>query len=88
MLTDAVEEQIKALPGVQNASAVLRGTAQQPDLTVKVTASDRTDLPACSPRFQNSVAADLGGTLDTQLRRLGVQIEIDTAKTNTDHITI
>ena len=88
VLTDAVEEQIKALPGVQNASAVIRGTSADPDLTVKVTAGDRTDLPRLLTRLQNEVAADLAGALDTKLRRLGVQIEVDTAKTKTNQITV
>ena len=88
VLTDAVEEQIKALPGVQNASAVIRGTSTNPDLTVKVTASDRTDLPRLLGRLQNEVAADLAGALDTKLRRLGVQIEVDTTKTKTNQITV
>ena len=88
VLTDAVEEQVRALPGVQSASAVLRGTAARPDLTLKVTASDRTDLPRLLASVQNSVAADLAGALDTTLRRLGVQIEVDTAKKHVDHITV
>lgn len=88
VLTDAVETQIRSLPGVHNASAVIRGTAQQPDLTVKVTASDRTDLPRLLTILQNRVAADLAGSLDTQLARLGVRFEIDTTTTRTDHITV
>lgn len=88
VLTDAVEAQIKALPDVQDASAVLRGTAQQPDLTVRVTASDRADLPALLDTIQTQVAGDLGGALDTQLRRLGVQVEIGTTKTTTHQITL
>ena len=88
VLTDAVEEQIKALPGVQNASAVLRGTSSSPDLTVKVTASDRTDLTRLLASIQNGVAADLAGALDTPLRRLGVQLEVDATKTKTHQITV
>lgn len=88
VLSDAVEEQVKALPGVQNASAVLRGTTTEPDLTLKVTASDRTDLTLLLASIQNTVAVDLAGALDTRLRRLGVQLEVTTAKTRTDQITV
>lgn len=88
VLTTAVQDQIETLPGVKNASAVLRGTAQNPDLTVKVTASDRTNLPALLQTLQNQIAADFGNSLDTQLHRLGVQIEIDRVKTNLDHVTM
>ena len=88
VLTDAVEAQVKALPGVHNASAVLRGSAAQPDLTLKVTASDLTDIPRLLDTLANRVAADLGTSLDTTLRRLGVQVEIDTTKVSSDHITL
>lgn len=88
VLTDAVEAQVEALPGVQSASAVLRGTAQSPDLTLKVTAGERTDIPALLRELDSTVARDLGASLDTQVRRLGVQVEIDTTRTRTDRITV
>lgn len=88
VLTDAVEAQVKALPDVHDASAVLRGTVRQPDLTVKVTASDRADLPRLLDTLQTQVAADVGHALDTQLRRIGVQIEIGTTKTKAHQIRL
>lgn len=88
VLTKAVESQIEALPGVQHAAAILRGTASQPDLTVKVTAGDRTNIPQLLDTLQNRIGADLGAALDTHLHRLGVQIEIDTTKAKTGQITI
>jgi len=88
VLTDAVEEQIKALPGVNNASAVLRGSSSAPDLTVKVTASERADLTRLLTSIQNTVAADLAGALDTKLNRLGVQVEVDSAKKHAGSITV
>lgn len=88
VLTDAIEAQIKALPDVHDATAVLRGTVHEPDLTVKVTASDRADLPRLLDTLQTTVAADVGGALDTQLRRLGVQIEIGTTKTKAHQILL
>ena len=44
VLTDAVEADAERLLGVADASAVLRGTARQPELTLKVTVNDRTDI--------------------------------------------
>lgn len=88
VISDAVEEQVRALPGVQSASAVLRGTTTRPDLTLKVTASDRTDLAQLLATLQNTVAADAAGALDTKLRRLGVQLEVSNAKNNKGQITI
>ena len=88
VLTDAVEKQIEGLPGVQDASAVLRGTVQHPDLTVSVTASEQADIPALLHSLQTTVAGDVGEALDTRLKRLGVQVEIGTTKTRTDRITL
>ncbi|MET0695403.1 MAG: alkaline shock response membrane anchor protein AmaP [Propionibacteriaceae bacterium] len=88
VLTDAVERQLKALPDVQSASAVLRGTAQQPDLTVRVTAHERADLPQLLNTISTRVANDVGEALDTRLRRLGVQVEIGVSKNNTHQIVV
>lgn len=88
VLTDAVEAQIKALPDVQNASAVIRGTVRQPELTVNVTASERANLPRLLDAIQTQVAADLGDALDTQLTRLGVKVEIGTTKTRAHQIVL
>lgn len=88
VLTDVVKAQAEALRGVNNCSAVLRGTASQPDLTVKVSVSDRTSIRQVLDALQNQIAADLGQALDTRLRRLGVQVEVDTSKPRTDRITI
>ena len=88
VLTEAVEAQVKALPGVNAASAVLRGSAERPDLTLKVTADDRTDVGALLGRLHDQVAADLGDALDTRLARLGVQVEIAAGKSSSGHITL
>lgn len=88
VLSDAVEAQLKALPDVQDASAVIRGTRQDPDLTLRVTASDRADLPRLLNTVQTRIAGDLGGALDTRLARLGVQVEIGTVKTKAHQVTL
>lgn len=88
VLTDAVEAQVKALPGVNAASAVLRGSAERPDLTLKVTADERADIGALLGRIHDQVAADLGDALDTRLSRLGVQVEVDAVKSSSDHISV
>ncbi|SEQ31829.1 Asp23/Gls24 family envelope stress response protein [Microlunatus flavus] len=87
-LTDAVEAQIQALDGVQSASAVLRGDARGPDLTVKVTAGDRTDVRRLLQAIEAGPVRDLGEALDTQVRRLGVQVEVDTGRRRTHRITL
>jgi hypothetical protein len=88
VLTRAVEAQVRSLPGVSGASAVLRGSADRPDLTLRVTAEERTDVAGLLQRLHHQVAVDLGDALDTRLHRLGVQVEISTARSGTDHITV
>lgn len=88
VLSAAVEAQLRALPDVQDASAVLRGSRQDPDLTVQVTASDRADLPRLLGTIQTKIASDLGGALDTRLARLGIQVEIGTVKTKAHQVTL
>lgn len=88
VLSNAVERQIESLWGVQRASAVVRGTAEQPELTVKVTASDRTDLQQLIGQIEETVVGDLCRTLDTQLRRLALQFEVVNASTKTSEITV
>lgn len=88
VLTRAVEAQVESLPGVSGASAVLRGSAEHPDLTLRVTADDRTDVGRLLERLHQEVAADVGDALDTRLHRLGVQVEISAAKSSKDQITV
>ncbi|WP_375423018.1 hypothetical protein [uncultured Friedmanniella sp.] len=88
VLADAVEAQIATLPDVQEASAVIRGTAQQPELTVKVTATDQADVPRLLEALQTQVATDLGGALDTRLARLGVQIEIGATRSSSGEVVL
>ncbi|SEQ31349.1 hypothetical protein [Microlunatus flavus] len=88
VVADAVEAQLKSLPGVSGASAVLRGSVAQPDLTVRLTVDDRSDIPAVLGRVHREVAGDLAGALDTRLQRLGVQVEVSSAKTGKGQITV
>jgi hypothetical protein len=88
VLTDAVEAQIEALDGVQSATAVLRGDARNPDLTVKVTAGERADLPRLLQAIEAGPVRDLGTALDTQVRRLGVQLEVGTGRKRSNRITV
>lgn len=81
VVTDAVESQVGAMPGVRSASAVLRGSATHPDLTLRVAVSDDADLPRLLRALDEDVAADVGTALDTQLARLGVVLDVDRGST-------
>lgn len=88
VLAGAVEDEVEALPGGSGTVAVLRGTARQPELTLKVTANDRTDLPALLNRIETEVAAHLAAALDTPVHRLAVQLDVTAAKRTSDSVTL
>ncbi|MET3923422.1 hypothetical protein [Arthrobacter sp. UYEF20] len=76
VLGSAVENQINTLPGVVGSSALLRGTAMDPDLTMKVTVTNRADIQDVLHRINTRVIPDLSTALETPLRRTGIQLEV------------
>ena len=88
VLTDAVEADAERLLGVADASAVLRGTARQPELTLKVTVNDRTDIQRLLHSLQAETAARLVSAMETPLKHLAVQVHVTTSRPTADQITI
>lgn len=76
VLGSAVENQINTLPGVVGSSALLRGTAMEPDLTMKVTVNNRADIQDVLHSINTRVIPDLSTALETPLRRTGIQLEV------------
>ena len=76
VLSDAVETQTKAITGVEGASAVLRGTVERPELTLRLTVDDRTAVPEVLEQVHREVAGSLAAALDTRLRRLAVEVSV------------
>ena len=87
VLTDAVSRQVQRLAGVTSASAVMRGTADAPELTVTLTANDHTDVPALLRALQTGPVADLERAIEAQLTRLGVQVDISPEKRTSDSVS-
>ncbi len=88
VLATAVADDIKTYAGVNAASAVLRGTSGAPELTVKVSADDRTDLRSLLTAIRTDAAANLSTALDAPLAHLGVQLDIDRGKRTTSSVTL
>ena len=88
VLTDAVEADAERLLGVADASAVLRGTARQPELTLKVTVNDRTDIQRLLHSLQAETAARLVSAMETPLKHLAVQVDVTTSRHTADRITV
>ena len=76
MLGSAVENQTNTLPGVVGTSALLRGTAVEPDLTIKVAVNNRADIQDVLHSINTRVIPDLSAALETPLRRTGIQLEV------------
>ena len=76
VLATAVEKQVNTLPGVVTSVALLRGTAKAPDLTLKVTVNDRTDVQSLIHRIQTSTLQNLSNAVEAPLQRSRLQIDI------------
>jgi hypothetical protein len=88
VLATAVADDIRSYAGVNGASAVLRGTSGAPELTVKVSADDRTDLRSLLTAIRTEAATNLSTALDAPLAHLGVQLDIDRGKRTTSSVTL
>lgn len=82
VLASAVEHQINTLPGVVGSSALLRGSATEPDLTMKITVNNRADIQDLLHRINTGVLPDLSTALETPMRRTGIQIEVSSRNAN------
>ncbi len=76
VLGSAVENQLKTLPGVVGSSVLLRGTATEPELAMKVTVNNRADIQDVLHSINTRVIPDLATALETPLRRTGIQLEV------------
>lgn len=87
-LSDAVEEDLKTLPGVASADAILRGTAKEPELSIRVGIDDRADLATVLHSIRTDVVSDLSTALNTTMSGLAVRVDIEHSKRNTSSITL
>ena len=88
VLTEAFSSDLQTLPGVIAADAVLRGTATEPELTVKLTANDRTDISSLLEELQAGPVANLATAMEAPLAHLAVQIDISPEQRTSDHVTL
>lgn len=88
VIADAVVADLETLPEVNSASAVLRGTASRPQLTVKLTASDRADVQSLLNAVQTGPVSRLAGALDTTVEHLGIQVDVSPERRTSDSVTL
>ncbi|WP_341394390.1 hypothetical protein [Arthrobacter sp. G119Y2] len=75
VLAAAVQHDTEQIPGVVGSTVLLRGDAEEPDLTLKVTVNARADIRTVLDRIQGTVVPNLAAALETPLHSLGIQVE-------------
>lgn len=75
VLASAVEHETDQIPGVVDSTALVRGTAEDPDLTLKVTVNSRADIGEVIDRIQGTIVPNLASSLENPLHSLGIHIE-------------
>lgn len=75
VLAAAVQDDTDRIPGVVGSTALLRGTAEAPDLTLKVTVNAWADIREVMDRIEGAVVPHLAMALENPLHSLGVQLE-------------
>ncbi|MET4060881.1 hypothetical protein ABIB35_002438 [Arthrobacter sp. UYP6] len=75
ILAAAVENDTDRIPGVVGSTALLRGTPEEPDLTLKVTVNARADIREVVERIQRTVVPNLASALENPLHSVGIHLE-------------
>ena len=79
----AVEQQSNTMGDVGTSSVLLRGTADEPDLTLKVTVNDQADIRALLRNLERTTFAELSTALEAPLLKRRVQIDVRARTQNT-----
>lgn len=88
VLADVVVADLETLPDVISATAVLRGSASHPQLTVTLTASDRTDVRSLLRAVQTGPVRRLAQSLDATVEHLGIQVDVSAERRTSDSVTL
>lgn len=76
VLASAVENDAERLPGVVNSTALLRGTADSPDLALRLTLNERADVQEALRRVRSEVLPHLSQALEVPLHTAGIALEV------------
>lgn len=87
-LEDAVTGHLVELGQVSSASAVLRGTAGEPELTVQIVVDERADLQTVLNSIRTEVAGGLATALEVPLRLLRVGVDVSPARRTSRSVTL
>ena len=78
ILAAAANRETADLPGVVGSTVRLRGTADEPDLAMKVTVNSDADVQGVIGRIQHEVVPHLVSALEVPLNTFGLEIDAST----------
>lgn len=87
-LNRAIASQIEQLPGVVTVTASVAGAAQAPQLLVRVTVDDRSDIVETVRRINADVAAGLASSLGGRLDWLGILVDVGRQRTTVSEVEV
>ncbi|MCC9194643.1 alkaline shock response membrane anchor protein AmaP [Arthrobacter sp. zg-Y916] len=76
VLARAVEHDANSVPGVVDSSVLLRGTADSPDVAMRLTVNERSDIQESLRRVCSDVLPNLSQALETPLHTVGISLEV------------
>lgn len=76
VLAAAVEYDVNRLPGIVRSTALLRGSAQSPDLALRVTVNERADIQESLRRIRSEVLPNLSLALEVPLHSVGIALDV------------
>lgn len=76
VLASAVESEAEALLGVASASAILRGSANEPELNLDIKMDDRAKVQDVIDSVHRQIAPNLEAALEVPLRRVAVLLNV------------
>jgi hypothetical protein len=82
VICDAVEADVQRIAGVNTSTALLRGSASQPELTLDVKVGPRADISSINYQIHATVIPNLETALETPLRKTAVLVNVTTRRSN------
>ncbi|MBG6218234.1 hypothetical protein IWX75_002715 [Arthrobacter sp. CAN_A6] len=76
VISDAVEVDVERIPGVNAATALLRGSASQPELNLDIKLDPRADVRSIVDQIHATVTPNLETALETPLRKTAVIVNV------------
>lgn len=88
VLAGAVSDDVRSLPGVTSADAIVRGTAAAPELVLDVTARTDTDLAGLLDELRTGVPERFGLAVGAPVQHVGVRLDLQREQTAQDRMVV